>query len=115
MGPSRGPIQRHFDLHSRPSNAQIIFRYQDTLKAAYRLYSEYDANLGRLSIPSERLPRLEALDEELFNMVATENGITEVLRLPGGADRKNNRCGAGTSPMGYARDTSTAWLFRMGS
>ena len=66
MGPSRGPIQRHFDLHSRPSNAQIIFRYQDTLKAAYRLYSEYDANLGRLSVPSEQLPRLEALDEELF-------------------------------------------------
>ena len=76
MGPSSSPIQRHFDLHSRPSNAQIIFRYQDTLKAAYRLYSEYDANLGRLSVPSERLPRLEALDEELFNMVVMESGIT---------------------------------------
>ena len=71
-----GPIQRHSDLHSRPFDAQIVFRYQDTLKAAYRLYSEYDANLGRLSIPSERLPRLEALDEELFNMVAMESGIT---------------------------------------
>ena len=107
VGPVRGPIQRHFDLHSRPSDAQIVFRYQDTLKAAYRLYSEYDANLRRLSVPSERLPRLEALDEELFNMVATESGITEVAR--------NNRCGAGTSPMGCARDTSTAWLSRMGS
>ena len=88
VGPVRGPIQRHFDLHSRPSDAQIVFRYQDTLKAAYRLYSEYDANLGWLSVPSKRLPRLEALDEELFNIVATESGITEVLCLPGGADRK---------------------------
>ena len=76
VGPVHGPIQRHFDLYSRPSDAQIVFRYQDTLKAAYRLYSEYDANLGRLSVPSERLPRLEALDEELFNMVAMESGIT---------------------------------------
>ena len=88
VGPLYGPVQRHFDLHSRPSDAQIVFRYEDTLKAAYRLNSEYDSNLGRLSVPSERLPRLEALDEELFNMVATESGITEVLRLPGGADRK---------------------------
>ena len=42
--PVHGPIQRHFNLYSRPSDAQIVFRYQDTLKAAYRLYSEYDAN-----------------------------------------------------------------------
>ena len=75
-GPVYSPIQRHFNLHSRPSNAQIVFRYQGTLKAAYRLFSEHDPNLGRLSIPSERLPRLEALDEELFNMVAMESGIT---------------------------------------
>ena len=55
VGPVQGPIQRHFDLHSRPPDAQIVLRYQDTLKAAYRLYSEYDANLGRLSVLSERL------------------------------------------------------------
>ena len=116
VGPVRGPIQRHFDLHSRPSDAQIVFRYQDTLKAAYRLYSEYDINLRRLSVPLERLPRLEALDEELFNMVATERAAS----LKSSACRakqiaRNNRCGAGTSPMGCARDTSTAWLSRMGS
>ena len=88
VGPLYPPIQGHFDLHSRPSDAQIVFRYEDTLKAAYRLYSDYDPNLGRLSVPPERLPRLEALDEELFNMVATEPGLTEVIRLQRGADCK---------------------------
>ena len=37
VGPVHGPIQRHFDLHSRLSDAYIVFRYQDTLKAAFRL------------------------------------------------------------------------------